>query len=471
MQPVKHRNRIIERLLPLGTHLRHYYELGLSAVRIINNKCWEIFWSKLKICLKELGAEIKTVKFSADERLPKDDWSDYWALSKKIVKIKTQNLKNFDLKNLKEQKQANPLDRVRLIAFYFPQYHPIPENDRFWGKDFTEWTNVKKAQPNFIDHYQPHTPNDLGFYDLRDQGVMIKQAELAKRYKIYGFCYYYYWFAGKRVMEMPLERILKTGKPDIPFCLCWANEKWTRRWDGRDDLVLISQEHSNEDDRSVIKDLMRYMRHHNYVHINGKPILLIYRVGLFPDIKRTTEIWRELCHKEGIGDIYLAMVESFEHAIENVPPAKYGFDASVEFPPHYYHVIGPPIKPPGKLLNPDYKGKVRDYRQLALDYVQKKTLGYTRFRTVIPGWDNTARRQNNSDIFVYSSPGAYQAWLGTILDYTLKQYSGDKRIVFINAWNEWGEGNHLEPDKRFGYGFLEATRNAIENICGTNVSK
>ncbi len=357
------------------------------------------------------------------------------------------------------QEQVDFLNQVRLIAFYLPQFHPIPENDRWWGEGFTEWTNVRRARPNFVGHHQPHLPGDLGFYDLRDENVMVEQAEMAKRYGLHGFCFYYYWFGGKRLLEMPLERMLETGEPDIPFCLCWANENWTRRWDGREDQVLIGQNHSDEDDTAVIRDLMRYMRHPNYIRISGKPLLLVYRVSLFPNIRRTTEIWRDLCRKEGIGEIYLAMVESFGHAVEDVLPAEYGFDASVEFPPHQMAI---PTELPGKLLNPHYRGTVSDYREVALRYVKKELPGHTRFRTVMPGWDNTARNQDNSYIFLHSSPGAYQAWLEAVLDLTLEQNFGDERIVFISAWNEWAEGNHLEPDQRFGYGFLEATRNAMD---------
>ena len=357
------------------------------------------------------------------------------------------------------QEQIDDLNRVRLIALYLPQYHPIPENDRWWGKGFTEWTNVRKARPNFTGHYQPHEPAELGYYDLGDEEVMDTQAELAKRYGIYGFCYFYYWFGGKRLLEMPLERLLETGKPDIPFCLCWANENWTRRWDGRDDQVLIGQSHSDDDDAAVITDLMRYMRHPNYIRVKGKPLLLVYRVGLFPDIRRTAAIWRELCSNEGIGEIYLAMCESFEHSLENRPPSECGFDASLEYPPHN---MSAPIELPGEMMNRHFKGVVSDYRQIILRNVQRESPGFTRFRTVMPGWDNTARRQDDPNLFVHSSPGAYQAWLEAVLELTLEQQFGDERIVFVNAWNEWAEGNHLEPDKRFGHAYLEATHSAMQ---------
>ena len=348
---------------------------------------------------------------------------------------------------------------VRLIAFYLPQFHPIRENDEWWGKGFTEWTNVVKAQPNFEGHYQPRLPADLGFYDLRVAEVMEQQAELARQYGIYGFCYHYYWFGGKRLLEMPLERMLRTGKPNFPFCLSWANENWTRRWDGLEHEILIAQRHSDEDDTAVMHDLIRYFRHPNYIRIKGKPLLLIYRIGLFPNIQHTVERWRALCQKEGVGEIYLAMAGTFEHGAHNVNPEIYGFDAIVEFPPHHIYA---PIDLHARLLNSNYVGKMNDYRKIVKQYQEMEIPPYTKFRGVMPDWDNTARRQSSPTTFHYASPAVYQSWLRYMIEQTCDNYSEDERLVFINAWNEWGEGAYLEPDKKYGYAYLQATRDAIQ---------
>lgn len=363
-----------------------------------------------------------------------------------ITKFESRSSKNSDAS----------LGKVRAIAFYLPQFHPIPENDLWWGKGFTEWRNVAKARQNFAGHYQPRLPGDLGFYDLRLEEIMEQQAELARGNGIHGFCYYYYWFDGKRLLEMPIERMLKTNSPDFPFCLCWANENWTRRWDGHENEILMKQTFSKENERKLIKDIIRYMRNPNYIRINEKPLLLVYRVGIFPNPKKMTESWREIFCKEGVGEVYLAMAETFDQANVETNPADYGFDATVEFPPHGLRAKGAIFKP-RKMLNPEFNGNVFDYRKFALSYMNRKMPAYTLFRTIVPSWDNTARKKNNSDILVYSTPGSYRAWLEFVVDQTLERYSGDERIIFINAWNEWAEGAYLEPDLRFGQGYLEAT--------------
>ena len=347
----------------------------------------------------------------------------------------------------------------KIIAFYLPQFHPFDENDKWWGSGFTEWTSVTKARPNFVGHYQPRLPADLGYYDLRLPEVLVQQAELARRYGIQGFCFYYFWFGGKRLLERPIEQMLATGMPDFPFCLCWANENWTRKWDGQDHEVLMPQSHSPEDDRAVILDLIRFFRDQRYIRIDGRPLILVYRVTLFPNFAQTAGLWRSICREQGIGEIYIAMVESFELVYTNTSPNKLGCDASVEFPPQG---LAETKSPTGRTINSNFSGSVADYRDLVVRYATREIPAYTRFRGVVPGWDNTARRQNTGFCFEHATPGSFQAWMEEIIEQTRIQHYGDERVVFVNAWNEWAEGAYLEPDQRFGHSYLEAVKNAVD---------
>lgn len=347
----------------------------------------------------------------------------------------------------------------RIITFFLPQFHPVLENDLWWGKGFTEWTNVSKARPNFLGHYQPRIPADHGYYDLRLNEVLQAQADLAQRYGVHGFCFYYYWFDGKRLLERPVEQLLLNDKPDIPFCLCWANENWTRRWDGQEHEVLMAQAHTEEDDVAVIYDLIRFFKDDRYIKIDDRPLILIYRATLFPDFAKTAERWRKVCREQGLGEIYIAMVESFELVQANTHPSTFGCDAAVEFPPQGLAEVKPPS---GEVINPEFVGSVADYRDLAVRYATRPAPGYTRFKGVIPGWDNTARRQHTSFCFENASPGAFQAWLEESIDDTKEQNFGDERLVFVNAWNEWAEGAYLEPDRRYGHTYLEAVSNAMD---------
>lgn len=345
--------------------------------------------------------------------------------------------------------------RVRAIAFHLSQFHPIPENDRWWGAGFTEWTNVTRARPNFDGHYQPHLPADMGFYDLRVPEVREQQAALARAHGIHAFCYYYYWFAGKRLLERPVEEMRASGRPDFPYCFCWANENWTRRWDGADREVLIAQNPSRADDERLVRDLLPHFRDPRYLRVDGRPLFMVYRVGVLPDVRASAAIWRDVARREGIGELYLCAARTYDTG----DPEQYGFDAVVEFPPH--GVRTPSINAQFDLANPDFEGQIVDYRQFVLDALARPEPSYRVHRTVMPGWDNTARRPNHSLTFVNATPEIYELWLRELVARAAEQREGDSRLVFVNAWNEWAEAAHLEPDRRYGRQFLEATRRAL----------
>ncbi|HEV2211104.1 MAG TPA: FkbM family methyltransferase [Verrucomicrobiae bacterium] len=345
---------------------------------------------------------------------------------------------------------------VKLLAFYLPQFHCIPENDTWWGKGFTEWTNVRRGKALFPDHYQPHVPHpSVGYYDLTDPAVMERQAEMARRFGIHGFCFHHYWFGGKRLLEMPLERLLQTGKPNFPFCLCWANENWTRRWDGHDDEVLIAQQHSPEDDENFIQDVVRFLRDRRYIRVGGRPLLLIYRPLLLPDPAATFQRWRSACRAKGLGELYLAGVQGFGFR----DPRSLGLDAAIEFPPNAAVLGGLSGAEHG--VGREFQGRLYDYEQLKLKVQSRRREEYQMFRGVMPSWDNTARRGTQASLFVGSNPQSYYLWLAHMVRETRAEAKPDERLVFINAWNEWAEGCHLEPDERYGFAWLNATRRAL----------
>ena len=339
---------------------------------------------------------------------------------------------------------------TKAIAFYLPQYHPVPENDQWWGKGFTEWTNVAKAKPLFPGHYQPHVPSDLGFYDLRLPEVRKAQADMARQYGISGFCYYHYWFNGKRLLNRVFDEVMVTGKPDFPFCLCWANENWTRAWDGGDSEILVGQKYSRQDDLDHIKWLIQAFRDPRYIKIYGKPLLLIYRAGDLPDSTNTAVLWREEVIKAGFPDLYLCKIESFTD--EHSDPVESGFDASVEFQPDWTNLGN---------KSPQYDNiNVFNYTDIVDRMIHKPDPGYMRFPCVTPSWDNSPRRGKDGYIFHNSNPVIYEKWLRHAIS-TVGNHKPEEKIVFINAWNEWGEGNHLEPDIKSGHAYLHATKRAI----------
>jgi lipopolysaccharide biosynthesis protein len=345
------------------------------------------------------------------------------------------------------------LEKVRLIAFFLTQFHPTPENDRWWGKGFTEWTNVTRARPLFAGHNQPRLPSDLGFYDLRLRDVRHEQIALARQYGVDGFCYHYYWFSGTRLLNRPLDDMLADPESNMPFCLCWANESWTRRWDATAHEILITQRHLPDDDLNFIKDLIPFFEDPRYIRLNGAPLLIVYRPQNLPDPRHTVEVWRQYCKDIGIDTIHVCAALTYG----NRDYTRFGFDSGVEFPPH--NLQGASVNPRIDFHAPFY-GNVMEYDSVADSYLNRKYQNANVFRAVCPSWDNTARTGRRALVLLNETPANYEYWLAESIRRTVQDFPEEERFVFINAWNEWAEGCYLEPDQRFQRGFLEATLRA-----------
>lgn len=339
---------------------------------------------------------------------------------------------------------------IRYISFYLPQFYPFAENDEWWGKGFTEWTNVTKAKPLFDGHYQPHLPTDLGFYDLRLRETQYEQIALAKQHGIDAFCFHYYWFDGKRLLDKPVDAFLADPEADLPFCLCWANENWTRRWDAAEQEILIAQHYTPGWEARFMEGLVPFFRDKRYVRVDGRPVLIVYRPQHIPDARKAAERWRQHCREVGVGEIHI--VCALTHGNDNYE--QYGFDAGVEFPPHNMRVasvsdIIPSYRP--------FNGHAVEFADVAADYLKRDHRDRRIYRTVFPSWDNTARVQDRALMVLGATVSNYERWLKSATSLTKSERTGNQQLVFINAWNEWAEGCHLEPDREFGRGFLEAT--------------
>ncbi len=368
--------------------------------------------------------------------------------------------------------------KIRPIAIYLPQFYPIPENDKAWGKGFTEWTNVTKARPLFKGHYQPHLPADLGFYDLRVPETREDQANLAQKYGIYGFAYYHYWFNGHKVLERPFEEVFRSGKPDFPFMLIWANENWARVWDSGDMTVMCKQDYSIDDHMEHINYLKPIFKDKRYIKIDGKPVFAIYRSTNIPNIKETIKLWRDEFKKEGI-EIYLCRMESYHEGGEQYLDA--GFDAAIRFEPYstrlpiyqHQHFVDLMKKKyrlwylKYKVVSKEKKRKI--YNRNKVDYASYvkfiKSLPKEKYKLypgVTPMWDNSSRKKTNFFMFVNSTPQIFAEWV----EFELKNFipfSKEENLFFINAWNEWAEGNHLEPCQKWGHSYLKAFYDIVQN--------
>ncbi|GHU71018.1 glycosyl transferase [Bacteroidia bacterium] len=366
----------------------------------------------------------------------------------------------------------NEMNKIRPIAFYLPQFHPIPENDEWWSKGFTEWTNVAKAKPLFKGHQQPNLPGELGFYDLRLSEVREQQAALAKEYGIEGFMYWHYWFAGKRLLERPFKEVLESKKPDFPFCLGWANETWSGVWHGAKDKILMEQTYPGEADYVAhFYAVLDAFKDPRYITVEGKPLFTVYVPFNLPDASFFIATWQKLAKQEGLNGIYFVgfsgdLEKDYQKLLDM------GFDG-VHFQrikeateyiirQHFFHRLQRKLYNMGLYKRYTFKG-IYDYEEY-IRYLTKPTDTIENaYPVVVPKWDNSPRSGRNSLIVVNSTPELFRKHLRNVFQ-LLKKKRKEQRIVFIKSWNEWAEGNYMEPDSRFGRKYLEVFKEEVNRF-------
>jgi len=367
---------------------------------------------------------------------------------------------------------------MKIISFYLPQFHRIPENDRWWGAGFTDWVNVDRARPRFPGHHQPHRPGELGRYDLLDPAARAAQAGLAREHGLGGFCLYHYWFNGRLLLEKPLEQMLESGEPDFPFCLCWANENWTRRWDGRDREILVAQDYGAYDAAEHLRYLAAAFRDRRCIRVDGRPLFLLYNPSHIPDVAGLVHGLRGAAVAQGLEGLHLCAVGSYNNAMSPEAMAAAGFDALVEFyPTERAHGRPLPFDRTRTFLPRLWNRLLEllhlDHRLPAFPVTHRFSYGslveqamragdgpLPVYPCVMPGWDNCARRRTGAMVIQNRDPALFGRWLAHAAG-RVGDRNPDRQLVFVNAWNEWAEGCHLEPDADDGRAFLEAVREVL----------
>lgn len=363
-------------------------------------------------------------------------------------------------------------DKLDIIAFYLPQYHPTKHNNEWWGKGFTEWTNVGKAKPLFKGHYQPKVPADLGYYDLRIPQVREEQAELAKEAGITGFCYYHYWFEeGKEELDFPFKEVIRLKKPDFPFCLCWANESWhSKFWNPNGEIqkrLLIEQKYlGTEDNIKHFNSLLEAFKDNRYIRINNKPIFMIYKPLEFHGIKEFIQLWQTLAKKNGLDGIYFIGYTLFGDR-DYGKLKEFGFDAICSCRLGDYNKITNIFNKIRLIIRVKLGiPRIYDYGKIYHQFVSNLEKNEDVIPTLIPNWDHTPRSGKGGYLYYNSTPELFQKHSEEILN-IVKAKNNSHKLCFLKSWNEWGEGNYMEPDLKYGHGFLTALKSAISNIFGT----
>lgn len=377
--------------------------------------------------------------------------------------------------------EINKKRDVKIIAFYLPQFHCIAENDKWWGKGFTEWTNVKKAKPLFFGHNQPRIPKNNNYYDLLDDNIKIWQAKIAKEYGIFGFCYYHYWFKdGKQLLEKPAEQMLSNKQIDLPFCFCWANENWSRNWDGGNQEIIMEQNYGDKEDWELhFQYLLKFFRDERYITIDGKPLFIIYKPDLIVDIYQMIQYFKNRALQENFPGICFAF--QFPTYFSDIFYRDDIFDYIIEFEPVYsrnnfQRNKSKKIEFIRRIFGENFISYYRKRKGIkGFNYNKQKYLSmffydeaWNRILNtkwddkLIPGtfvdWDNTPRNKHGA-IYSGFTIEKFEKYMHLLVK---KVKENNKKMIFINAWNEWGEGAYLEPDEKYGYKKLEAIKKALE---------
>jgi lipopolysaccharide biosynthesis protein len=359
---------------------------------------------------------------------------------------------------------------TKLLAFYLPQFYPVDLNNKYHGQGFTEWVNVTKAQPLFTGHYQPHLPIDVGFYDLSHTDVMFRQIELAKMYGIYGFCTYYYWFSGKKLLNKPFENYLNDKKLNFPFCFCWELHNRTKSWDSSENELIMKQTLNDDDYIMLFNDLLPYFQDERYIRINNKPVFVVFLREQFPKekIKLFFDNLNNIAKSHFDNGLYFVCARTnamFINGMSEEDPCSFGFDAYCDFPPHnLIHNEYMKIKPKQGYIKENSSFWINDLEEfIKSNRYENIGSSYKLFQSCFPSWDNTPRNARKKGIvFSGITPALYKQWLKYLISWTKQNHTKDEQFIFINAWNEWAEGAHLEPDRKYGYAYLQATRDALE---------
>lgn len=451
-QKIQELNNKIDNLSNDNKHLNEIIDLkNMEIMNMVNSKSWNLT-KPLRFIMKKLNNanKFKVEEVSSTDVITKKTTDEY--------RHDYKNLKSYDSFYQSDEDYSDLKTDIKALAFYLPQFHRFKENDEWWGKGFMEWTNTKKAKPHFEGHYQPREPHDdIGYYTLDNIETIKKQVELAKRHGIYGFCFYYYWFSGKRLMEKPVDLLLEHPEIDFPFCLCWANENWSRTWDGSDNDILIKQNYSKDDHFKFINDIKKYINDKRYIKVDGKPIILIYNPTQIPDLEDLIKDWRKCALEIGIGELLIWTKNDL--ARDDFKNMEFS-DAEFDFAPNGIGHPGCMVTGLDTSKAYDYTQMVSDIEHLYIEHFTPKPFYYS----CTMGWDNSARRKENYKIYYSYSLNAFYKWLRTIIYQTRYRNPEDRRFIFINAWNEWAEGTYLEPDKKYGYANINTLSRALFDL-------